>query len=356
MVKKYNSGFSFRFQNETGFRQKHTIKNIFSPKGKRSNLKNPKCSSEMDCCKKPKTIAVIVDSNNHQRKQSRINCKRIFFCFRHMKAHHVNRNSDLILTHTKTLLCIRCKGSLTVEAAFAGPIFILCLVLFLGLFRVLSVEAQVNEALTYTASKLAMESLDTAADTAITDIVERYQGGWIFRQQLKMLGCQEESVVGGYTRMTVSNHESDGLFVRLTVSYNIRLPVHIFGKKSISVVQSAVARRWNGADQSDAVGAAWVYVTPYGTVYHRTLGCPYLDLSVWSVPTASVKELRNKNGGKYYTCTRCQTQNVLEQYRVYVTDYGTLYHSSMDCSALKRTVYRVSLDQAGGRRLCQKCR
>lgn len=156
--------------------------------------------------------------------------------------------------------------------------------------------------------------------------------------------------------MTVSNRESDALFVRLSVSYDIQLPVHVFGKKSISVVQSAVARRWNGADSSNGADAVWVYITPYGTVYHRTLGCPYLDLSVWSVPTVSVKELRNKNGGKYYACARCQAKNALEMHSVYVTDYGVLYHSSMNCRALKRTVYRVRLDQAGGRRQCQKCR
>lgn len=41
--------------------------------------------------------------------------------------------------------------------------------------------------------------------------------------------------------------------------------------------------------------------------------------------------------------------------KVYVTDYGTCYHSDLACSGLKRTIYLILLEETGGKRACGKC-
>lgn len=40
---------------------------------------------------------------------------------------------------------------------------------------------------------------------------------------------------------------------------------------------------------------------------------------------------------------------------IYYTLYGTRYHSSRNCTELKRNIQKVSKDSVSDRRLCEKC-
>ena len=71
------------------------------------------------------------------------------------------------------------------------------------------------------------------------------------------------------------------------------------------------------------------------------------------VPQAQVDHLRNKDGGKYHACARCMRGTSMGG--VYITDYGRNYHSSVQCSGLKRTIRAVKKSQCGGRPACSKC-
>ena len=96
-----------------------------------------------------------------------------------------------------------------------------------------------------------------------------------------------------------------------------------------------------------------MYVTENGVVYHQDYHCSYLDLSIHMVPSSGLEELRNASGGKYYPCERCG-QNVAGM-GVYVTDYGSKYHTSMSCSGLKRKIYAVPVSETAGKGACSKC-
>ena len=72
---------------------------------------------------------------------------------------------------TKTLPCIRKKGSMTVGASFALPVFILCMALFLGLFRVLQAETQIEQALNYAAGRRAVYCQNEGSGALLTDAV-----------------------------------------------------------------------------------------------------------------------------------------------------------------------------------------
>uniref|UniRef100_UPI00402B02F2 hypothetical protein n=1 Tax=[Lactobacillus] rogosae TaxID=706562 RepID=UPI00402B02F2 len=63
--------------------------------------------------------------------------------------------------------------------------------------------------------------------------------------------------------------------------------------------------------------------------------------------------LRNASGAKYYSCEHCgQTKDTTS---IYYTLYGTRYHSSRNCTELKRNIQKVSKDSVSDRRLCEKC-
>ncbi len=249
-----------------------------------------------------------------------------------------------MVTNTKTLPCIRVRASITVEAAMILPIFLLFFILFLGLFRVELVEMQVNQALSYTVSKLAME---TGVDL-LPDVKSRM----VFIDQLKEQGCKESYLQNGWQGVRLSTVQSDLTMMRLTATYHINLPISLFGKQFVEVTQSAVARRWTGYAKEMYQNDRWVYVTPYGIAYHKSPSCRYLDLSIWATRRGGISTMRNQDGEKYHPCDICVNG---ANETLYITDYGNVYHESLGCRNLKRTLYRVMLSEVKGRSPCQKC-
>lgn len=98
-----------------------------------------------------------------------------------------------------------------------------------------------------------------------------------------------------------------------------------------------------------------VYVTEHGSVYHKSMGCSYLDLSVTSALGASVASMRNNYGERYQPCEAC-SRNQSPGGVVYITGKGNRYHNLETCSGLKRTVRMVKHSQVEGHMAaCSRC-
>lgn len=267
------------------------------------------------------------------------------------------RNSEqphISLRHTactKTLFCTWLSGSFTVEAALVLPLFVFCLALFLGLFRVLSVELQMEQAISYVSGRLAVYAADKDPDEELS--LEGMSAVQLLRRQLKRENCEKGNFAGGYNGIWISLRQSDHKFVRCDVTYEIKLPVPFFGKKTIVVHQNGSARRFSGWIPAQDVDDIWVYITKTGTAYHKTTACRYLDLTVHEVSVKNVGQLRNKDGSIYRKCNSCADKT--GNGSVYITDYGAQYHGSVACRKLKRTVYRVSIKDVKGKKACAKC-
>ena len=119
----------------------------------------------------------------------------------------------------------------------------------------------------------------------------------------------------------------------------------------------AVARAFTGYDNLSAVSDGdkeeFVYITPEGTAYHKSRSCHYLDLSIERVFMEDISGIRNKDGAIYYACPLCKGSG--NGTTVFVTSYGSRYHKDVLCSGLKRTVEMVPISETGGRHPCSKC-
>lgn len=239
------------------------------------------------------------------------------------------------------------------EAAIVLPVLICFMTCILFFFRVLEIQQDVESALSYTARELAVYAhAENNIDS--NSILELGTAKVLFTKQLKKFQTTGDFIIGGQLGVDLLQSSLEGKDIDLVAAYAVKLPISLFGKKSIFIEQRACSHKWIGWKVEKDADTEWVYVTETGTVYHTTLDCAYLDLSIQSVPKNTVNTLRNAYGKKYEKCELCAKNNQIGAF-VYITNYGTCYHSSLNCSGLKRTVYRVKLSEVGDRKPCSKC-
>lgn len=150
--------------------------------------------------------------------------------------------------------------------------------------------------------------------------------------------------------------------IDVIITYSVSPWASLAGFRPFRMANRYYAHIWNGyrlsdtEDTGDETQVQTVYVTESGTVYHLSMECTHLRLSVRQVPAIEIDEMRNQGGGRYYPCSRCANGSLLPS-RLYITEEGDRYHCSADCSGLKRTVSSMTLEQAvaAGYRPCSRC-
>lgn len=116
---------------------------------------------------------------------------------------------------------------------------------------------------------------------------------------------------------------------------------------------------WTGIDY-EAFGDStepkeeMVYVTDSGEVYHKKLGCSYLNVSVSQIGGKRITSAKNAYGEKYEPCEIC-SRNQKPGGTVYITKKGNRYHNAANCSGLKRTVRMVKISEVRGMAACKRC-
>lgn len=248
----------------------------------------------------------------------------------------------------KAFLHIRRNGSYTLEMAVVLPMVAVFLVSILFFFRVLQVQTQVQEALVYASRKTATQASATNSTPILFAAAEIYFSKEV--QQYKEYRQYVGDSLGGVSLLL---SDMDGPEITIRADYFIKLPIPFFKVKGMRVTQTSTSRKWTG-DRELWSDEDYVYVTEHGTVYHCNRNCRYLDLSIRMVEYAQIGTLRNKNEHKYNDCNQCVAKNKAYQ-QVYITDYGEVYHATLSCSGLKRTVYMVSKSEVGNKGPCSKC-
>ena len=253
-------------------------------------------------------------------------------------------------TEKETPFCTR-RASFTIEAAVIFPLFAGFLVSILFFFQVMRIQQSVETSLQYTAREMAVYSYEKRIDKTAINVAAAQI---MFASELSKTSCPVQYVSGKKIHLDYLTSSVAGDYIDLQVHYEVKLPISLFGKVKLPMVQMVKARKWtgfHGEQETDALDG-FVYVTPHGTVYHTSLDCAYLDLSIRGVGKDELEGLRNKEGSIYKKCGSCGT---CDTGRVYITDYGNCYHTSLSCSGLKRTVYLIRRTEAVGYGACKKC-
>ena len=208
------------------------------------------------------------------------------------------------------------KASMTVETACVLPVFVLCMAGFLqigtGLLNAVSAQTELVYKLKQKVTEVSVE-------------------WWKEERQSGQEMIQEEK----------------------QTSFGAAGPM-----PQMDWIQCFSAQTWIGRDPGRTIGwngeieeKQMVYIALNGEVYHRDPGCSHIHLSIHSVEKTQLGAMRNENGEKYHPCEECGggTGNV------YITDTGNRYHSSLECSGLKRSIVKVPVTQVKDRRPCSRC-
>ena len=244
--------------------------------------------------------------------------------------------------------CICLKGSYTLEAAVIFPLVAGFFVSILFFFRVVQVETQVRSALFYAGRMSALASCVNDSSVVTVATAEA-----LFRSKASDSELIDTYVSGGVWGISLLGSKMDGDDVALEAKYKIKLPISFFSVDGIWIEEHSNSRKWTGKNPNELTDP-YVFYTDYGSVYHLSDQCNYLDLSIKSVKWTEVGGYRNKNGGKYSACY-CAAEKKTEASTVFITDYGTQYHGKLGCSDLKRTVHMVHRSEIGNKALCSKC-
>lgn len=153
--------------------------------------------------------------------------------------------------------------------------------------------------------------------------------------------------------MLGSNEEN----IRLQKNRIIKAPFGLLALPNCRLHTKCVVKPWNGYDVTKGKNRAeedsLIYMTEYGTVYHKNRSCTHLALSIQAVPFYMTDEKRNESGERYVSCEYCGKNGFATV--VYVTSYGNRYHTTFKCRGLKRTIKSLSLSEAEGVEACEKC-
>lgn len=280
------------------------------------------------------------------------------------------------------------NASLTVEALLVLPLFLFFFVSFLYFIQIIALQEVLQEAMTETGLGMARaayiysdfhdagdaKTIDTSmleegiqiglqeiTDVVINNVVLTHA----LKSRLNNGMINYSCIVGGYdgilfdeSKILQGNDDID-----IVARYRVRIPIRIFGLPEMKMIQRVKLRGWNGnqllaqytmIEEENEGEETFVYITDSGTVYHLSRNCSHIRLSIEDVIGKPTWQ-RNKNGGIYYPCESCCNNNDPESGIYYITSYGDRYHTDRGCSKIKRTVTEVPLSEVGGRAPCKRC-
>ena len=244
------------------------------------------------------------------------------------------------------------SASLTTEAALVFPIFFFGVYMLWQLFLLLLFQMSVCREMTDAAMKYShLGYPERKAEEQEIDI------SWLY-QPLFWNALPESDRAEGMWVLCLP--EEDGS-IQVRVNYQFVCEAVFFSELAFPVQQSFQFIPYFGETDPDLFAAEEgeketapdvVYVTEYGTVYHESKACSYLNVVVRPVDADKVEEERNSSGKKYTLCKRCEDKEATET--VYISDGGTKYHLTTGCSTLKRIVTEQPRDEVD-LPACHKC-
>ena len=168
---------------------------------------------------------------------------------------------------------------------------------------------------------------------------------------------QKGKQMASYLYITEGLTGGNDELIRLQKTEKMESPFSVLPIPDGKIVSACVIKPWTGYDVTQGKNRreedSIVYMTQYGSVYHKDRGCTHLSLSIQGVAAKEVGEKVNEDEKHYTSCEYCGDLGFVTV--VYITNYGDRYHTTIKCRGLRRYVKSVSLSEIDGIKPCSKC-
>ena len=217
----------------------------------------------------------------------------------------------------------RKRGGLTVEASISVMITMLALLSVLLVFVAMKKQVALTRVM-YEASE----------DVKIyTGILDRPKAAAAIIADSKIRAAAKGVGNAAFT----ATYSGSSLYY--SAGFRLKIPFFKLASEGIYLKKTLIIEVYSG--ESEENNERYVYITRYGRVYHETLSCKHLNITVISVPISSIERRRNEGGGKYKPCEYCTRGHI--EGTVYITPDGDRYHKKRDCRGLLRNIRKVKL-------------
>lgn len=279
------------------------------------------------------------------------------------------------------------EASLTVEAAFALPLFLFAILSLLYFIQIFTLQEYIQASLTRVGLNMAktayvyqefagMEDALNFDETIFGTEIEIGLGD--FTKALvdqTILECAAKKYLDvDWINASCIRDGFDGIsfyssgvlkeenIIDIIVRYHIVLPIKLFSFQDLRMIQRVRVRAWTGltvepnysVEDEGEQKEQMVYITETGRVYHLSANCSHIDLSITSIQGLPTTQ-RNTSGAKYYPCESCCKGKSEPYATYYITIDGTRYHSIRECSRIKRNIKEIPISQVGSRPACKRC-
>lgn len=237
------------------------------------------------------------------------------------------------------------RASLTVEAAVILPLFMMGLLALVSVPLMLLAGMRIQASVHDKAAGLTFVDHDGPV-ASVSDIGDEI-AATLAKEDIRFIRSGRDGI-----DMTGSDID-DPEYIMLCAGCDLKPLTDVFGQIGIGFSAKCLSHVWCGYGHGFFPEGEYVYITDDGDVYHCDRNCSHIRLTIKEVAPGDIASLRNDSGSRYRPCEICHAH--LSDGRLYVTSEGDRYHNSITCSALKRTVRAVRIEEAGDRRPCSRC-
>lgn len=243
----------------------------------------------------------------------------------------------------------RIQAVLSIEAAVIVPLFLMTMVGLISFIQIINIDIKIREVLYEEAKYVSCMSCSD----------EGVDGEYIYARVLDKLSLVSKSYLidneNGGIDISSSEYVNPEILV-LESKLHIKIPFMPSKNFRYTFTERAVTHMWtgyqyglNGCDYRNEI----VYITSGSEVYHRSIDCSHIRLSIHEANPDEIDLLRNNSGERYTNCNICHSKKT--DMKMYITTDGNKFHNTLSCSGLKRTIRAVRLSSVNNRRACLRC-
>lgn len=251
-------------------------------------------------------------------------------------------------------------GSAMVEAVIVIPLILSVCVMLMQFIVMVNVENNIQEKFTDVSNGIMVDAYAYDRKGYLYTMTDALLVAKLNSRNFKKFinNSNVRNGISGMSYLKSNTIYDEEKSILIKSNYKIKINSFFWGRKNLKQSQVVCFRPLIGKSimpANNTTNEKVVYITQTGTVYHTSRECTHLLLSVSTKKLSEVSSLRNSSGGKYYACELCIKSDVAASEKVYIAKTGNRYHKDKGCSGLKRTVKEILYSEIGDRKLCTRC-